>query len=203
MNFGEAKTYLRSLINRKDISDALASQFIQQAQDRVERQARTASMQKLVALTPVSGTADTFDLPDDFLALIDVYSEDREAERVDMHQFIRYPAELAGKPCVFVQIGKQLKVRPWPSSGSLPLHYYAAEPRLGAESSSNEWTKAYSDVLTYGAAVFAAHHYEDERLDQFEAMFQTLLGELKDRAWEEDFSGPLRLQPAYSYPEDY
>lgn len=203
MNFGEAKTYLRSLINRKDISDALASQFIQQAQDRIERQPiRPAFMQKLETLTPAGSTADTYNLPEDFLSWIDLYCMDKEASRVDLGRFIQYPAS-EGNPCVFVQIGKQFKVRPYPGNGEVGFHYYAKEPKLIAESDSNEWSTTYSDILTFGGAVFAAHHYEDERLGAFEEMFQKLLSELNDRVIEENFSGPMPIQPSYSFPADY
>jgi hypothetical protein len=79
MNYGEVKTYVRSLINRTDLTDALAVQFIQQAQDRLERLARPSFLQRFVSFT-LDGTGGDFRVPVDFLELIDLLHRPRRTK---------------------------------------------------------------------------------------------------------------------------
>jgi len=216
MNFGELKTYLRALINRKDITDALAAQFIQQAQDRLERwpqvdpsksAPRPSFMQKFVSfiLDADSDEAGAFTVPADFLELIDFYSGSTEMERVDMSKFVQIDDTNIGTPRYFLQTGHTIRMRPIPlEDTTLYLRYYGTQPQFVTDEDENAWSVSCVDALIFGAAELAAYHYEDDRLGSFQAKFLQSLSELQDQSLAEDFSGPMRIQPAYSYPcEDY
>jgi hypothetical protein len=201
MNYGELKTYVRSLINRTDLTDALAVQFIQQSQDRLERLARPSFLQRFVSFT-LDGTSGDFRLPTDFLELIDLYTDNGPLNRVDVAQWLKVYSG-AGCPQVFLQTGHDMRMRPIPdATTTLYLHYYGLEPELVTDVDENYWTRATVDALTYGAVALAADYYEDERLQGFEAKFQNSLQEIQDQQLTEDFSGRLSIAPAYCYPED-
>lgn len=203
MNYGEVKTYLRSLINRKDISEDLAAQFIQQSQTRLERVLRPAFMQRLVSFSIDDGTG-VFSLPDDFLELIDIYTENGgQVERVDISQYLKYASDGVGLPYVFVQTGSSIRLRPLPSEDEvLYMLYYRALDPLDSDDDENTWTTAATDALIFGAAILAAHHYEDERLGNFTEQYAIFLSELQDQVINENFSGPMRVQSAYSFQDD-
>lgn len=201
MNYGEVKTYVRSLINRTDLTDALAVQFIQQSQDRLERLARPSFLQRFVSFT-LDGTGGDFRLPADLLELIDLYSDCGEMSRVDVSQWLTVDSG-AGTPRVFLQTGHDIRMRPVPSADTtLYLSYYGVEPELTVDADDNYWSRATVDALAYGAVALAADFYEDERLAGFEQKFQIALQEIKDQQLSEDFSGRMSVAPAYCYPED-
>lgn len=202
MNYGEVKTYVRSLINRTDLTDALAVQFIQQSQDRLERLARPSFLQRFVEFT-LDGTGGDFRVPSDFLELIDLYTDDGELNRVDVPRWLKVCNNL-GCPQVFIQTGHDIRMRPYPPADkTIYLHYYGVEPELVVDADENYWSRAALDALVYGAVALAADFYEDERLQGFEAKFQSSLQELEDQQLTEDFSGRLSIDPAYCYPEDH
>lgn len=201
MNYGEAKTYLRSLINRTDVTDALAIQFIQQAQDRLERLLRPSFLVRWVDFT-LDGTGGDFRVPNDYLELIELYHDDGQLSRVDVAEWLRYPSTL-GCPQVFIQTGHDIRMRPYPDAArTLYLGYYGTEPELVDDSDENYWTLSAVDALVYGAAALAGDYFEDERLARYEDKFQSALAEMKDQQLAEDFSGPMSVTPAYTYPSD-
>lgn len=200
MNFGEIKTYVRSLINRTDVTDQLASQFIEQTQIRIERILRTVAMENYVEFKIEEGEGVI--VPPDLLEIIDVWCNDRELERVDMARFLKHPST-QGQPVVYIQTGHDLRVRPLPpTTTSMFMRYYAAQPRLNTNDDKNQWTLSASDALIYGAAELAGDYFEDERLMRYADKFKVAMSELEEQAYREDFSGPMSILPAYSYPED-
>lgn len=211
MNYGELKTYVRSLINRTDLTDALATQFIQQAQDRLERwpqidplkhAPRPSFLQKLVSFT-LDGTGGDFRVPTDFLEIVDLYTEDGgEMQRVDTSEWLRHTDNL-GSPAVFVQTGHVIRMRPWPSDETtVYMLYYGTDSELVTDEDQNEWTISAVDAFAYGAASLAADYYEDERLMRFEQKFRDSLSELQDQAIAEDLAGPMSIGPAYRFDCD-
>jgi hypothetical protein len=114
MNYGEVKTYVRSLINRTDLTDALAVQFIQQAQDRLERLARPSFLQRFVSFT-LDGTGGDFRVPADLLELMDIYTDHGELSRVDVPVWLKVCANV-GCPKVFIQTGHDIRMRPYPDA---------------------------------------------------------------------------------------
>jgi hypothetical protein len=210
MNYGELKAALSGLINRKDVTDALAAQFITQAQDRLERwpqmdplkvAPRPKFTEKLVTFTLGEDNDGTFNLPTDFLELIDLYSANGEMERVDMRGYLKESTE-QGTPAKFIQTGSTIRMRPLPAADeALYLNYYAAQPKLQYAADKNGWSVSCTEALLYSAAEFAADHFEDERLLRFEAKARTALSELQDQTLSEDFSGPMSISPAYTYAD--
>ena len=202
MNHGELKTYVRTLINRSDLTDPLVVQFIQQAQDRLERVLRPAFLQHFLTFS-LDGTGGDFRVPSDFLKLIDLYTDDGKIKRKDVAQWLKFP-NLQGVPEAFIQTGHDIRMRPFPPAATvIYLHYYGVEPELVADSDSNYWTSATVDAFAYAAVALAADFFEDERLAGFEAKFQLSKSEIESQQEDEDTTGSTEISPAYSYPEDY
>jgi hypothetical protein len=213
VDYATIKAQLRGLINRSDMTDELAGTFIQMAQDRLERwpqvdplkyAPRPSFMEKYVTLTltPSVDEPGAFALPNDFLQLISIFTGSRELEKVDISRFIALP-ETEGSPTAFIQTGHAIRMRPIPpTTTSISFLYYGTAKALSLATDENEWTIAASDALIYGAAVFAADHFEDERLDRFEGRFSQALLELQDQTINETLSGPMRIAGAYDYQDE-
>lgn len=213
MDYATIKAQLRGLINRSDMTDELAANFIQMAQDRLERwpqvdplkaAPRPSFMEKYVSFTLTEeDDPGVFTVPDDFLQIISLYSGETEVERVGMPRFIRVPESATGVPTVFMQTGHSIRMRPIPPTDTtLYLLYFGTADVLSEDEDENEWTTACSDALLYGAAVYAADHFEDERLDRFEGRFSQALMELQDQTISEALSGSMSMAPAYDYQDE-
>jgi hypothetical protein len=201
MNYGELKTYVRSLINRTDLTDALAVQFIQQSQDRLERKLRPSFLQRYVSFT-LDGTGGDFQVPSDYLELSDLYTDHGKLSRVDVTRWLQHPNEV-GVPKVFQQTGHVIRMRPFPDAATtVYLNYYGVEPELVVDADENYWSRSTVDAFAYGAVALAADYFEDERLAEFENKFQVSIAEIEDQQLSEDFSGGMSIAPAYTYPED-
>jgi hypothetical protein len=201
MTFADLKAKLRGLINRSDMTDDLAEDFIQQSQIRLERLLRLSFMQKFVSFTPPRADG-VFRVPVDYLELIDLFTDHGEVARVDTSSYLRQPAT-QGIPRVFMQTGHDIRMRPFPSTSELMfLRYFGCEPKLVQETQTNQWTICAQDALLYGAAEYAADYFEDERLPRFASRFEQAVTELNDQQQQEDFSGPMSIAPAYSFPSE-
>ena len=201
MNYAELKTYLRQLINRSDITDALVAQFITQSQVRIERRLRVSGMEHYVTFN-LDGTTGDFRVPTDYIELIDLYTDARKIERVNTATYLKTFAAL-GVPGVFVQTGHNFRMRPLPSAATvIYLTYYRTQPKLVADLDYNLWSVAAVDCLTYGAAELAGDYFEDERLQRYATKFEGCLIELEEQQNREDASGSMRIQPAYAYPNE-
>jgi hypothetical protein len=198
MNFGELKTKVIRLMNRTDFTETDAAEFINQAQTRIERTLRSNAMENYVTFTATGGT---FNLPTDFLELCDLWSGNKEIVRVDTSTWLKYP-EATGEPSVFIQTGRDCRIRPAPTNDTeLSMRYYSSQPALTTDVQENIWTASAVDALVYGACVYACDFFEDERVDRFAQRFDIAHAELKDQAAQEDFSGPMSIRPAYSYQD--
>lgn len=183
------------------MTDELSEYFIRMAQVRLERLLRLSFMQKFVSFS-VTRDDGVFRVPIDYLELIDLFSPDGELERVDMTRYLKHSPS-PGTPKVFVQTGHDIRMRPYPATtDTLYLRYFGCEPPLADPLDTNQWAVCASDALIYGAAEYAADHFEDERLGRFSSRFKEAITELLDQQQQEDFSGPMSIQPTYQYPGD-
>ncbi|MFC0686471.1 phage adaptor protein [Novosphingobium clariflavum] len=202
MNFSQLKARLRGLINRSDMTDDLAAQFIRDAQVRLERELRLSFMQKYVTFSIAEAQKGGFRVPPDYLEMIELFTDHGQLERVDTSYWLKRPKTL-GVPECFIQTGHDIRMRPYPKPDeTIYLRYYGMDAQLQNDAQTNVWATACADALIYGAAEYAADHYEDERLQRFAQRYGVCIQELSDQQQQEDFSGPMRIQPAYRYPQD-
>ncbi|API58453.1 hypothetical protein BSL82_03350 [Tardibacter chloracetimidivorans] len=201
MNYGELKSYLQSLINRTDITDTLAGQFIKQSIDRLQRVSRPQFMERTQQYT-ADGT-NTLVLPSDYVELANLYTSQGELEQIDMREFVN-TTEYVGTPRYFVRVGANIKLKPTPEEGTeITLHYYGTEPDLLNSTDENGWSVSAVDAVVYGAAELAGDFYEDDRTQRFAQKYATALAELQEQIINDSFSGPLSIRPAYSFQDDW
>jgi len=207
MNYGELKTALRELINRKDITDTLAARFINQGQETLERWPQVDPLKMaprpkfLERLHSTTATNGVIQLPADYLEAMELYSDQGELDKVETRTFLKLPVT-QGRPTAYLRVGNELRVRPLPAEDeTFHLSYYGREPTLRYDGDANAWTEQAPLALIYQAAELAADHFEDERLARFAAKATELLLALQDDALAEAFSGAMSLQPAYTYAD--
>jgi hypothetical protein len=199
MNKQGIRNQVKALMNRNDFTDALANTFIDQAVARIQRTLRIPSMEKTEVYTIGSVTPETLTLPEDFLQVKYLYTDNGLLEFVDLGKYLSTPNEV-GVPTIYTRIQAALKVKPIPVLNStVTMIYYGEIPDLVSDSDETWLSVIASDLLIYGALTFAADYFVDERKAAFEERFATVYSELEEQArLNEMGQSALRIQPAHS-----
>mgnify|MGYP000108232928 CR=1 FL=1 len=199
MNKGQLRTHFKAVLNRSDITDALADTFIDQGITRIQRSLRVPSMEKKHTYTFTS-SASQVNLPADFLEAIDVYFADQALSRIPMREMSALKAgNEVGTPRHFAREQGVLLLYPYPSSGSLSLNYYASFTEMTSDSDENVLAAIAADLITYGALTYASDYYLDERAPIFAQKYQEFMTELQEQANDAETSGTLQsIRPTYS-----
>jgi len=198
MNYGDLRTHFKALLNRSDITDALANTFIDQGIGRIQRALRIPSMEKQHTYT-ISAQTSKVTIPNDFLEAIDLIYDNHTLSRIPMKEMQDYKkAGETGSPHFFAREVGTFLLYPEPSSGSLILNYYAQYTALSADSDTNVLTDIASDLICYAALVYASDYFLDDRRPIFETTFQSFLIEIQEQANDAEMSGSLQsIRPAY------
>lgn len=214
MDYATLKARVRGLINRNDMTDELAAQFVQMAQDRLDRwpqvdplryAPRPSFQENYVKLTIPADEFEpgAFTVPTNFLSVLSIHCDTVEAERVGVPEFIKYPTSGIGIPCVFMQTGHTIHLRPVPSpTTEVHLFYYGTVAPLVEDTDENDWSASCSSALLYGAAAYAADYFEDERFQHFENRFKEALLEIQDQTANEFQSGSMAMSTPYTFPNE-
>ena len=171
MNLGNIRTHFKALLNRSDITDALANTFIDQGIARVQRSLRIPSMEKQYNYSVV-GPTTFITLPNDFLESISVYYDGHQLAKVTLQEILeRQKIGEQGQPHYFCRQGGSYLISPSPSSGTVTLDYYAQFPDMMLDTDENILAQVGSDLIIYAALTYAADYYIDERSPVFEQKF--------------------------------
>ena len=198
MNYGDLRTHFKALLNRSDITDALANTFIDQGIARIQRTLRIPSMEKQHTYT-ISAQTSKVTIPNDFLEAIDLIYDNHTLSRVPMKEIQDYKkAGQTGSPHMFTREGGSFLLYPEPTGGSLILNYYAQYTALSDDSDTNVLTDIASDLICYAALVYASDYFLDDRRTVFETTYLSFLIEIQEQANDAEMSGSLQsIRPAY------
>lgn len=202
MNKGEIRAHFKALLNRTDCSDALADTFIDQSIARAQRVLRIPPMEKTQTYNLTASTS-TLIIPADFLEIIDMYYANTNLSRVPLSKYVEMsqPAE-SGTPRYFTREGENIKIYPYPTSGSVSMNYYGQFTAMTADTDENDLAIIASDLITYGALGYASDYFLDERGPLFETKFVQFLSELQEQANDAEVSGTVQaMQPTATYQD--
>jgi hypothetical protein len=202
MNKLGIRSQLKALLNRNDITDAIADTFIDQAVARIQRTLRVPAMEKQIIYTATDVSPELLVLPNDFLQARDVYTDNGTLTFKDLNSFQRYPLAV-GTPIYYTRIQGAYKVKPTPRVDfKIYMTYYGEIPDLVSDTDENFLTAIAPDLLVYGALTFAADYYVDDRKQAFEDSFNRIYGEVMDQAYQMEMTQDgAAIAPAYTYPE--
>lgn len=198
MNKGNLRSHFKAVLNRSDITDALADTFIDQGIARIQRSLRIPSMEKKHTYT-ISSSTDSVVIPSDFLEAIDLYFDGKVLARLPMRdmQSLKKTAH-NGSPLYFSREQGNLLLYPSPASGTLVLNYYASYEIMTADTDENVLASIASDLIIYSALTYASDYYLDERSSVFDNKFSQFMLELQEQANDQELTGTLqKVRPAY------
>lgn len=198
MNLGDIRTHFKSVLNRSDITDALANTFIDQGIARVQRSLRIPSMEKHYSYSIIAATT-TVTLPNDFLESISLYYDGQQLKKVTLEEILeRQKVGEQGPPDYFCRQGGSYLLSPAPTTGTLILDYYAQFPDMVLDNDENILAQVGSDLIIYAALTYAADYFIDERSPVFEQKFNQFMGEIQEQSNDAELSGNMQaIRPAY------
>ena len=198
MNLGNIRIHFKALLNRSDITDALADTFIDQGIARVQRSLRIPSMEKQYNYSITSPTTSVV-LPNDFLEAISLYFDGRQLAKVTLPEILeRQQNGEQGAPLYFCRQGGTYLISPSPSSGTLSLDYYAQFIDMTADSDENILAQVASDLIIYAALTYASDYYIDERSPVFKGKYTQFMAEIQEQSNDAETSGNMQtIRPSY------
>ena len=194
MSFGKIKTALKGIINRKDLTDELAGDFITRAVREVERVVRIGPMEQLLEASAYDGERHAIAIPSNYLELIDMFTQDGTLHQVTKDQF--FAARNDGRPTVFCKIGASWLVKPYPAPGeTVFVQFYGETPPLQVDTDDNVWTRAGFNAVLYAAAALAADFFqmEDTYVQRFQGKSDSLVASIISQDLSEKWAGPLEI----------
>ena len=206
MNKAGIRTQFQGLLNRNDCTDAQADIFIEQALARIQRTLRVPAMESQEVVTTNETNGDTIVLPENYLNMKYIYTPKSDGtslmlEYKDVANFLAIPSSV-GVPAYYTRIRGELKMKPYPQTGSVVnMIYYSEIPDLVAETDENFLTIIAPDLLVYAALTFAADYFVDDRKQAFEDRYAEIYGEVEEQARMVEFDqSSIAIAPAYAYP---
>lgn len=200
MNLGVLRTHFKNLLNRSDITNSLADTFIDQSITRITRSLRVPAMEAQVSYS-ISASTTKIVLPNDFLEAIDLYYDSTLLTRLPMREMLNLKkSDQAGSPLYFSREQGNLLLYPSPTTGTVFLNYYAQFAQMTLDSDENILAKIASDLIIYGALVYAADYYLDERAGVFGEKYLRFMLELQEQANDAEITGTLQsIRPMAYY----
>lgn len=200
MNYGELKTHFKDLLNRSDVTDALAGTFIDQGIGRIQRQLRSPMSERTLEYN-ISSQTSSVTLPADFLELISLYHSNTELTRITMNRYRELTDyTYAGNPQYFSRQGEKVFLFPEPSSGTLVMYYHGEFTKMTTNTDENIIAKVAPDLVIYAALTYASDWFLDERAELFENKFNQFMLEVQEQANDQELNGSLQvINPSYRY----
>lgn len=194
MNFGKLKAALKGLINRRDLTDALAGDFINRSIDEAQRVVRIAPNEALLIADDWSDGNNAILIPGNYLELVDIFTDDGVLESVDKSRFLR--TRSSGSPEVYTKVGPNWLIKPTPSEGQrVYVQYHGADAWLLGDDESNMWTRGAFNAALYGAAALAADYFqmEDQYVQRFQGKANALITSIQQQDYDDRWSGTYSM----------
>jgi hypothetical protein len=185
LNHGQLRTRFLELLNRTDCTPALADNFIFDAINRIYRDLRVPSMERRATLTAQSD--GSFRIPTDFIELRDITdsagSEFRGTDPDGIRALRKHPN--LGYNCE-VHYARQVNVwitAPLLREGTtVEIVYYADPGEITADTDVIPPYVWAPELVKYGALIFAADYFLDDRQVRWAAIYAGIKQEIEDQA---------------------
>jgi hypothetical protein len=201
MDLSTLRTNFKRAIIRTDITDAQCDLYIAMAQSRAERVLRVPANEKTAEYT-IAATYAHPTVPSDLLEAKAFYTNNIVIRKKPLKEVIQM-ADTNGTEEVstvkyYTREGNKFRLFPRPAEGVvLTLVYYGEFTDMVADTDESTLAAIAPDVLIYGALVYAATDYADERKGEFEAQYKIYLQEVMDLQQDDEWGdGPLQIEPS-------
>lgn len=209
----ELQTDVINLINRTDCTNTLAKTFLQQAQRKIIRTLRLPSLEATLEMTAGDSSSTVYNsttgeivIPSDFVEMVYMHTDDRIIERVPLRRFMELKDRVSasGDPKYYTRINTGFHTKPVANTGTvITLLYNKDDSIMSSDTDTNTLSTVCPDLLVYGALIYAADYFKDDRRIAFETMYTQIYAEVKDLAATVDAAAAdTAVQPSFVFEED-
>jgi hypothetical protein len=204
MAYVDVKNQFLGLLNRRDITPSLTDTFMGFGIQRIQRELRIPSMEKLIAVS-TDGTAN-FQMPGDLLEIISLHTNDttmhKKLVRTDLQTILDF-AQIPGIPRYYYREGSTISIGPYPPENTLVyFHYYVNADVLSADTDTNWVTEIAPTLLIYAALSYSCDYYLDDRKQLFEASYQQIADQIQQMALQDELQN-ASISAAYESSPNY
>lgn len=200
MNYGQLKAKFNRLLNNRQCTPSLTTDFLESGIARCQRQLRCPAMEQGVSIT-IGGDYQGLWIPGDYLELMRI--ENSLGKKLIRKSLDYVKAQDAiGIPQFFARQVNKWVLGPIPAEGDkLRLDYYREFDGLVQDTDDNILTIIAPDLPIYAGLTFAADYFTDERASTWDARYNQILQELNDQADNDDLAD-ANVEQAFEYPDD-
>lgn len=199
MNYGQVRASFLQRLNRDDCDNALADSFLDEGMRRVLRDCRLPCQERVVWFDAETQPIETIQLPIDYIEQIELTVDNEPLQKLSYRGLSQF--NIGHRPCAYARYGNTIYLRGRAPTGSrVELLYYGSYSPLADDTSENEWTAAFPDVVSYAALSAAGDHFAHEKTGDWETRYITTRDMLQNQATQDEFSGgPMVVRPVYGY----
>lgn len=211
--YADVKAKFVGRMNRRDMTDALADGFLQDAIKRIQRTMRIPCMEKTIIVT-VDATYTTnggIFIPSDFIKIRSMSYNDIEFPRREDESLVVPMLQNVGIPTMYTRRGGLWVFAPTPdgpylvngvlTNNFIRINYWAEFDPMIAPTDETVLTDIADDLMTYAALSYACDHFTDKRGDKYEARYLQIKDDIENQADEDETAGAA-VQPALCYDDD-
>ncbi|MCP1651695.1 phage adaptor protein [Pseudomonas nitroreducens] len=185
--YSDLVTAVGNWLNRADLTPYIPD-FIDLAEDMLNGDLKTRSMEAKSTLSTVAGTK-TVSLPPDMLEMrrlqvLGSYNQPLSYRSPD-ELSIDYADNRVGQPVVFTVVGSNIELAPVPDAVySLELTYQQRIPALTSTNTTNWLIASWPSAYLYGTLLAAEPFLKnDERLPVWQALYQQAVDKINGIDW--------------------
>lgn len=213
-------------LNRNEVTNdttgALATAFLVDGMQRIQRDCRLPCMERQLIITPTTAPLTSFPVPQDLLQPIDVLVSYPAGTNQDNLSLPYYDALWAPRPLRKVDYRVLMRANPnmppemyarqqtlyW-IAGAVPIGqqvqflYYGNFSPITSLDSDNEITASNPDLVVYAGLTYAGPYYQHPMAAQWEQLYQRLKADVQQAADDVDANGgPQAVALLYSFDQD-
>lgn len=200
--YSELQTTIANFLARSDLTTQIPD-FITLAEARMSRELDTRSQEKR-AIAPTVAGDEFISLPTDLrkIRLVKLNTDPLDVLEymAPKDYYETYATSGGGRPKIYTLVGTELALRPIPDSVlNVEIIYSEDIASLSAANATNTVLTRHPDTYLYGS-LFAAHMYlmDEQRAQQYDALFTRAMDEIKRDTEKAFFGGPLAMKSDYA-----
>lgn len=185
-NYLELKSEINGWLSRDDMDDKVPV-LVTLAEAEFNRRLRTSDME---VRAEASFDGEKLDLPDGFLGLKSVTTDNNVVTQVSPDDLFAYPSTETGTPKYVAVIDEHLYFRPYSDTGTVQITYYERISHLSETNLTNWLIEKHPDLYLMTALAYAEmYNWNDDRLPMIKARADDILEQINTASQMEKHGG--------------
>lgn len=199
MNYGDQKSLVSSIINRRDVTATMITQAFSLAHALIQRSLRIPEMETKDTIDTSGGSVSTHAVPNTLLQLRTIVADGEVLQYVPYGNYVAMGTR-EGDPQYFTRVDGNFLFKPAIAQDAVAeLVYYEKLTVMSADGDEPFLASLAPDLYIYGALSFLGDLVIDDRRSEWRAAFEALLANVQsDGDVEQSLMGTMQILPTYT-----